>query len=149
MSQQDFDAKLSSLLEGSVPFIYTDELSEKLNNGEKLTILDTRQPQEYRVSHLNGAIFVDYDHFSDEMVEDIDKEVPVVVYCSVGYRSEKIGEKLQKLGFKNVYNLYGGIFDWKNKGNMVVNQQGVATDSVHTYNENWSKWLKKGVKVYE
>jgi 3-mercaptopyruvate sulfurtransferase SseA len=70
------------------------------------------------------------------------------VYCSVGYRSERVGEKLQKLGYQNVYNIYGGIFEWKNEGMQVVNRQNQPTDSVHTYNKNWSKWLLKGVKVY-
>ncbi|WP_157494087.1 rhodanese-like domain-containing protein [Fulvivirga imtechensis] len=148
MSQQDFDTKLKSILDGSVPFIYVDDLRKKLETDQNLVILDTRQPEEYHVSHLKGAIFIDYDHFSKDMVAGMDKDAPVVVYCSVGYRSEKIGEKLRELGFKNVSNLYGGIFDWKNKGNDVVNEHGV-TDSVHTYNASWSRWLKKGVKVYE
>ena len=47
-------------------------------------------------------------------VEDIARESTIVVYCSVGYRSEKIAEELDKLGFTNVSNLYGGIFEWIN-----------------------------------
>lgn len=149
MPQDNFDAKLDAILDGSVPFIHTGELSKKMEEGEKLLLLDTRSLKEYRVSHIPNAIFVDYDHFSEDMVEDYDKEIPVVVYCSVGYRSEKIGEKLLELGFKHVLNLYGGIFDWKNNGHVVVDAKGAETDSVHTYNENWSRWLKKGIKVYE
>ena len=67
----------------------------------------------------------------------------------MGYRSERIGEKLQKMGFTNVKNLYGGIFDWKNQDFEVVGMDNLATDSVHTYNKSWSKWLYKGIKVYE
>jgi predicted sulfurtransferase len=66
----------------------------------------------------------------------------------VGYRSEKVGEKLQELGFQNVKNLYGGIFQWKNEGFEVENSLSMPTDSVHTYNKRWSKWLLKGVRVY-
>ena len=73
----------------------------------------------------------------------------MVVYCSVGYRSERIGEKMQKMGFENVSNLYGGIFDWKNQGNTVINLNQEPTDSVHTYNRNWSQWLYNGIKVYD
>lgn len=149
MGQKDFDEKLNSILDKSVPFIYTNELYELTEKESKILILDTRSEKEYRVSHIPNAIFVDYDNFSAEAVQSYDKETPVVVYCSVGYRSEKIGEKLEELGFSNVRNLYGGIFDWKNKGHEVVNSAGLETDSVHTYNENWSQWLKKGVKVYE
>jgi 3-mercaptopyruvate sulfurtransferase SseA len=67
----------------------------------------------------------------------------------VGYRSGKIGEKLKKMGFTNVYNLYGGIFEWKNRGYEVHNNQNSVTDSVHAYNRAWSVFLRKGVKVYE
>lgn len=114
---------------------------------EEVILLDSRSPEEYEVSHLPGAKYVGYDNFSSDAVEDLDRDITVVVYCSVGYRSEKIGEKLQEMGFKEVYNLYGGIFDWKNNKNPVLNN-GIETDSVHTYNRSWSKWLLEGVKVY-
>ena len=148
MSQKDFDKKINSLLSHTVPLIHQDELCTKLEK-EDVVLLDTRSLKEFEVSHLRGARFVDYDNFSTRMVEDLDKDKPVVLYCSVGYRSEKIGERLQEMGFKNVYNLYGGIFDWKNKDNPVINTRKNRTDSVHTYNKNWSKWLTKGVKVYD
>ena len=41
------------------------------------------------------------------------------------------------------------IFDWKNQGNNIVNENNLETDSVHTYNKAWSQWLYKGIKVYE
>ncbi|MEM7108359.1 MAG: rhodanese-like domain-containing protein [Bacteroidota bacterium] len=147
MSQKDFDKKINSLLSHTVPLVNENDL--KSSFASEPILLDTRSLKEFEVSHLKGARFIDYEHFNPEMVSDIDKNKSVVLYCSVGYRSEKIGEKLQELGFKNVYNLYGGIFDWKNKDNAVVNQNNIETDSVHTYNKNWSKWLKRGVKVYE
>ena len=53
------------------------------------------------------------------------------------------------MGFENVRNLYGGIFQWKNQDKPVVDTKGIKTDSVHTYSKAWSKWLKKGIKVYE
>lgn len=147
MSQPDFDTKVKSLINGNVPLIHTDELKNRLTKNKSLVLLDARSPEEYAVSHISNAQYVGYDDFSKNKVEGLDKNQPVVVYCSVGYRSEKIGEELQEMGFKNVYNLYGGIFDWKNKNNEVVNKTG-ATDSVHTYNRRWSKWLLNGTKVY-
>jgi predicted sulfurtransferase len=77
-----------------------------------------------------------------------DKNAPIVVYCSIGVRSEDIGEKLQKAGFTNVKNLYGGIFEWKNQGNPVYKNK-METDSVHTFNKQWGKLLDKGIKVYD
>ncbi|WP_255518089.1 rhodanese-like domain-containing protein [Fulvivirga sp. M361] len=148
MSQKDFDKKINELLSHTVDLIHQDELSEKLQY-ENLVLLDTRTKDEFETSHIKDAQFIDYDNFSAEMVKDINKESPVVLYCSVGYRSEKIGERLKELGFTNVFNLYGGIFDWKNNDQEVVRGRDTPTDSVHTYNKNWSKWLVKGVKVYD
>jgi len=53
------------------------------------------------------------------------------------------------LGYKNVYNLYGGIFEYKNNGGKVVDNQNKETDKIHTYNKEWSVYLKKGIKIYE
>ena len=89
-----------------------------------------------------------YDNFQEDLLSKLDKEKPVVVYCSVGYRSERIGERMQKAGFTAVYNLYGGIFQWTNEGNKVENTHGKPTAKVHGYNKNWSQWIFKGEKVY-
>ena len=145
-AQKSFDEHVSNLYEGTVPLIKSAEL-ETLNS-EHLYLLDTRNQEEFNISHLEGARMIDYEGFRKADVKDIPRDAKVIVYCSVGYRSERIGEKLQKMGFTDVNNLYGGIFDWKNKGHEVLNQQGVPTDSVHTYNFLWSKWLTNGIKVY-
>ncbi|WP_246202806.1 rhodanese-like domain-containing protein [Fulvivirga lutimaris] len=148
MGQKTFDEKITSLLNNTVPVIKEEELSKRLQS-EHINLLDARSKEEFEVSHIDGAKFIDYDSFDKEMLKGLSIDDTVVVYCSVGYRSEKIGEKLQKLGYKNVLNLYGGIFDWKNKGHEVVDTKGIQTDSVHTYNKSWSQWLYKGVKVYD
>jgi len=48
------------------------------------------------------------------------------------------------MGYKNVYNLYGSIFEWVNDGNEVVDKNNKPTDEVHTYNKKWSKWVEEG-----
>lgn len=143
--QQTYDEKLESLYKKTVPLIKADALSPRMAD---VVILDTRAEEEFEVSHIEGARFVDYDDFKVSQVKDIPKDQEVIVYCSVGYRSERVGEKLQKAGYTNVKNLYGGIFSWKNEGYEVMNQQNAPTDSVHTYNKSWGKWLIKGIKVY-
>ena len=72
-----------------------------------------------------------------------------MVYCSLGVRSEDIAEKLKKAGYTAVFNLYGGIFEWKNKGFSVVDLQNKETQKVHAYSKNWGKWLLKGEKIYD
>ena len=143
--QRTFDEKMESLYKKTVPLIKADSLKSRLNDA---VLLDTRAKTEYEISHLEGARFVDYEDFDLKFVDDLSKDQEIVVYCSVGYRSERIGEKLQEAGYTNVKNLYGGIFGWKNDGNEVVGLNNQPTDSVHTYNRIWGKWLFKGIKVY-
>lgn len=140
---QTFETMLEGLLSETVPYITCDELKE-LNAP---VLLDARPTHEFEVSHLDGARCVGYQSFSKDKLEGLSKDDTIVVYCSVGYRSEKIGEQLQELGYKNVYNLYGSIFEWVNQGNEVVDDEGV-TRKVHAYDKKWGQWLEKGEKVY-
>lgn len=146
-AQTAYDQLLQTVYQNTVPQIKTEQLKKKLSDSQKPVLLDTRSPEEYQVSHLPGAIFIDYDHFEPKDVISINKNADVVVYCTVGARSEKIGEKLLEMGFANVQNLYGGIFQWVNEDGAIVNKKNQPTDSVHTYSWLWSHWLKKGVKV--
>jgi rhodanese-related sulfurtransferase len=141
----------------SISYVSVDNLKKLLKRpfdsaqGDNTMVLDAREQKEYNVSHLKNAIQVGYDHFdlAKTTLKLTDKNATIVVYCSVGIRSEDVAEKLQKAGYKNVFNLYGGIFEWKNKQNTVVDSLNNSTEKVHTFSKEWSKWLKKGIKVYE
>lgn len=141
--------KLDRLYKETVPLVQPAELEQMMAEGQKIIVLDTRAEREFEVSHIPGARFVDFDGFRKKDVADIPQDAKVIVYCSVGYRSERIGEKLQKLGFDDVSNLYGGIFEWKNQGKEVVDEAGAETEKVHTYNKDWGQWLLAGEKVYK
>ena len=154
-SFQGFSQKtLNELLElyntRSVPYISVEEL-RMMQTNEEVIILDSRELAEFEVSHIDASRHVGFTTFSSEALsEEIpNKEAAIVVYCSLGIRSEEIGEKLQKAGYSNVRNLYGGIFEWKNKTYPVLNSEEKETDSIHTFSKAWSKWLTKGIKVYQ
>jgi len=98
-AQTEYDRKLKSLYRNSVKTIKPVDLKELVTKGEKITILDTRAPEEFNVSHLKGAQFLNYDSYSTEDLKKLPKNEKIIVYCSVGYRSERVGEKLQKLGY--------------------------------------------------
>jgi rhodanese-related sulfurtransferase len=146
--RKDYGEMLDSLYNHTVPLINSVDLVLELKNKSPIFLLDTRSKAEFSVSHIEGARLIDYDHFTKNDMSGIPIDAKIVVYCSVGYRSEKIGEKIIELGYKDVRNLYGGIFQWKNEDFEVVNENTKITDSVHTYNKKWSKWLKNGVKVF-
>jgi len=111
-------------------------------------IIDTREKDEFEVSHIKGAKWVGFENFEMASVADLPKNTPIILYCSVGVRSEKIGKQLKEAGFKEVYNLYGGIFQWINEGNPVYRNE-IQTSKIHPYSPAWGFWLKKGKKVYE
>jgi rhodanese-related sulfurtransferase len=143
-----FDEQMQTLYSHSVPLIHASQVQKQINSTNPI-ILDIRSQAEYEVSHIKGSQFIDYECFRASDVAHLPKDSEIIVYCAVGYRSEKIGEKLISLGFDHVSNLYGGIFDWKNQDYVVVNHLNLPTDSVHTYNKDWAKWLYKGIKVYK
>lgn len=144
IEKKSYDKMLQKLLDHTVPEV---SISEVAQLDKRVVFLDTREAAEFEVSHIESARFVGYDKFDMASVKDIPKDSKIVVYCSVGYRSEKISERLLQAGFKDVSNLYGGIFEWKNQDQEVVNDKGV-TEKVHAYDRLWGFWLKEGEKVY-
>ncbi|QKG51933.1 rhodanese-like domain-containing protein [Hymenobacter sp. BRD67] len=139
-----YSTMLHGLLKESVPFVSVAQLRQQPAS----VLLDTRTPQEFSVSHLRGARWVGYDSFTLAEVRDLPKNTSIVVYCSVGARSEKIGTRLLQAGYTSVHNLYGGIFEWVNEGNPVFTASGQPTDRVHAYSPTWGIWLRRGRKVY-
>jgi len=133
-----FNSFLQTVLSGSVTQLSVDELS---HTNKKATLIDVRDANEYNVSHIPGSSNIPLSQLNIDAVDQIPKETPIVVYCSVGYRSEKAGLKLIEMGYSDVTNLYGGIFEWVNQGNPVINDEGV-TQSVHPYSLVWGAWIR-------
>lgn len=143
---QTIAAALEKYNRNTVTYIKVQDLKADYSN---YTILDTRKRKEYEVSHLPGAIFIgDKEDFHEYLATKPDRSKPVVVYCSIGVRSEDAGETINNLGFTNVKNLYGGIFMWKDAGFNIVNSNNKPTDTVHVYSKEWGTYLKTGKKVY-
>lgn len=144
----DYKNKLEKLIKKSIAPISPETLFDLIQKGAHIYILDTREPEEFQVSHIKGALNTGYKKFDSKIIEHIPLTATIIVYCSVGYRSEKIGEKIVKMGYKNVYNLYGGIFEWINLSYPVYDQEGVITANIHGYSKKWARWLKRGRVTY-
>lgn len=88
--------------------ITIDELKAKVLQGA--VIIDVRSNQEYNEGHIQGAINIpEY-----EIVNTIQKEIPkknqlIIAYCQYGGRSKEAVDFMRKIGYTNVYNLYGGL----------------------------------------
>jgi len=146
-SQESLDDLLKRYNKNTVPYISVQELAMPKIDA---VILDAREQSEYDISHLKDAIFVGYDHFNlEQTIQQLQgKDQAIIVYCSLGIRSETIANRLKKAGYTNVRNLYGGIFEWKNNDFEVYNSEDKKTDNIHAFSKAWSKWLTKGTKVY-
>ena len=92
--------------------------------GGKGLVLDVRTADEVKEGHLKGAKNIDYfsDGFEAE-VKKLSKDQPVYVYCRSGNRSGQAASDMKKWGFKEVYNLEGGITAWQEKGYEIVKPQ--------------------------
>jgi len=140
-----FNFTLKMLLSRDVPEITIADAAEDRN---QYLFLDAREQKEYNVSHLANSRFIGYSEFNTAAMKGIEKDKPLIIYCSIGKRSEDITRKLKKLGYTNVRNLYGGIFEWVNSGNTVYDLHNKPTDKVHAYGKFWGRFLDKGTKVY-
>lgn len=144
-TETEFEEMATEMAQGDTRDI---EVASLKTMKDKVILLDTREKKEYEISHIPGAIWVGYNNFKLKRVKEIAKDAKIITYCSVGYRSERIGEKLQKAGFTDVSNLKGSIFKWVNEGNPLEDKEGNATDKVHGFDKTWGKWVKGDKAVY-
>jgi len=122
---------------------------QEASNLENVIFLDSRESVEYNISHLPNALQVGYDQPNFSVLDNLDKDQPIVVYCTIGYRSERMAEQIRSKGFKNVFNLYGSIYAWSLAELPLEDQHGQPTKMVHTYNKKWGSYFPNdSLKVY-
>ena len=94
--------------------LHSKAYAKKIKLLPAATLVDVRTPKEFAEGHLVGAINVDWknENFVNEITA-VDKSNPVLVYCRSGMRSAAAAEKMRELGFVKVYDLAGGILQWK------------------------------------
>jgi len=148
IAQESLDKVLKKYNHEKVPYISAIEL-QNLQQNNKVVVLDSRESNEYKVSHIEGAILVAYDDLKlRSLPENENKYTPLVVYCTLGVRSEVVANELIERGYRDVKNLYGGISEWKNKDYVVVDSTQTPTENIHVYSKKWGKWLTKGNPIY-
>ena len=90
--------------------ITATELKARQDRGEKLFILDVREPHEYQICNLNGKLIPLGE--LPRRVNELDSSVEMVVHCRSGKRSADAIHFLQTAGFKKLWNLKGGVLAW-------------------------------------
>jgi rhodanese-related sulfurtransferase len=94
-----------------------DDVLEKLGENEPFHFVDVREDDEWKAGRARGA-----KHLGRGVIErDIETEIPdrdaeIILYCGGGFRSALAAESLQKMGYKNVISMDGGIRAWRERG---------------------------------
>ena len=93
------------------------EIKKRLEAGEKLILVDTREDSEWTQGHLPGAIHLGKGIIERDIETTIpDHHAPIVLYCGGGFRSAIAAESLQKMGYTNVISMDGGWKGWTGAG---------------------------------
>ena len=104
----------------SINQMNSDELIEFIELNDAI-LVDVRTEDEYNSGYIENSLNIDY--FSNEFsvnADKLDKTTPIILYCRSGKRSSMSANKISKLGFKEIYNLEGGILEWIEEGNVIV-----------------------------
>ncbi|WP_299213676.1 rhodanese-like domain-containing protein [uncultured Aquimarina sp.] len=115
-----YSCKENNTKDTAVELITVEEMDSLLEM-EKVQLVDVRTPKEYAEGHIEGAINIDFsDENFETLISEVDKSKPVAVYCGRGGRSGKCSAYMKKAGFTKIYDLDGGITEWKYKGKVLV-----------------------------
>lgn len=128
--------------------ITPEDLVKMQAAGEAFILLDVRETDEFEVSHIPGAVQIDPGASAADVQALLASvgatpDTPVIVYCSVGRRSSRLGSRVvDALDGHEVTNLRGGVFAWHNQSRPLENAAG-TTDAVHPYNDKWGKLVER------
>jgi len=153
---ENYDAYLESLYRDTVPAIAPEEAEVRIASESDTVVLDVRSDPERSVSFIDGSEFFNFEDFDLEPFLALSRDTPVILYCAVGYRSERVGEEFISAGFTDVVHVYGGIIEWYNRGLPVENgsalegatEQG-ADPPVHGREPKWGRWVADGNVTYD
>jgi thioredoxin len=98
-----------------------EDFDQSMASSSNPQLIDVRTPEEYKNGHLKEALNVDWNSNEfDYMINALDKNQPVYVYCLSGARSASAAEKMRNSGFKEVFEMNGGILAWNKSGKPTV-----------------------------
>src|SRR5690348_7887357 len=90
------------------------QVKEKLDRGDKFTLIDVREPHEFQICRIPGSTLIPLGQLPSRLNE-LDPNADIVAHCKSGARSQKAVDLLKQHGFKNVRNMTGGILAWSDK----------------------------------
>lgn len=131
-----------------IPFIMPFDLKSLMETRNRMFILDTREKEEFEISHIQGSKCVGYEKFTVEKVWMLDRNTTIVVYSTDGERCQHVAAYLKMMGFVDVRRIEGSIIGWVNAGYSVVDREGHDTNNVYVNDKKEGRKLKKGKAIY-
>jgi thioredoxin 1 len=126
--------------------IDVEAFNTAISQGANIQLVDVRTPEEFLSGHIKNALNIDVNGANFEAdLASLYKDIPVYVYCHSGSRSADAANQLLKMGFKQVFNLNGGIMAWKNS-NMPVVESVAKPVSAQTHNSDDVESFRKDIK---
>ncbi len=114
------------------------DVQRRLAAGEPVTLIDVRDPDEYREGYIEPATNVSRGFLEFRIGSTVaDQSAPIVVYCQTGLRSMLAAKALVDLGYQNVVNLQGGFQKWAQSGLPVVKDKVMTTDQIQRYSRHF------------
>jgi len=99
----------------SITNVTADEVYKMLSSNKDYFILDVRSKEEFDSGHIEGAYLLPVSELENRLAE-LPQDKPIIVYCRSGSRSTSAANILLEKGFKEIFNMTGGITEWQSKG---------------------------------
>ena len=103
----------------SITNVTADEVYKMLSSNKGYFILDVRSKEEFDSGHIEGAYLIPVSELENRL-EELPRDKPIIVHCGSGSRSTSAANILLEKGFKEIFNMAGGITEWQNKGFPVI-----------------------------
>ena len=95
------------------------QVNERLSRGDKFVLLDVREPNEWNLGRVPGAVHIPRGIMETSIEARVPRDAEVVIYCAGGNRSALAADTLQEMGYTNVSSMSGGFKDWAGMGGPV------------------------------
>ena len=119
--------------------VTVEEVRSRLERGEKWTLLDVREREEYREGHLEGAVPLPRGFLEIRVEETVpDKSAPIIAYCAGGVRSLIAARTLKEMGYENVASMSGGYTAWKGAGYKWVQDRQFTPEQITRYSRHFT-----------
>ena len=114
------------------------DLQRRMKSGEKVVVIDVRDPDEFRDGHIEGSANISRGFLEFRIGTAVsDPATPIVLYCQTGLRSVLAAKALRELGYATVINLQGGYQKWVQSGLAVVRDVPMTADQIQRYSRHF------------